>query len=99
MRRGGAPPCSRSRDPQGKRPLRLSAISLSDALRRALQEHRAAEEAIQTHSLQVQQFERDRDLLQQAISKLEQDLSEARRAQDSLDDQKQENVRRDTVFC
>lgn len=56
------------------------------------QENRAAEEAMQSHALQVQQFERDRELLQQAIARLEVDLADARRAQDSLDDQKQENV-------
>ncbi|GAA6035917.1 hypothetical protein JCM8097_005162 [Rhodosporidiobolus ruineniae] len=55
-------------------------------------ENRAAEEAIQNHALQVQQFERDRDLLQQHINKLEADLNIARQAQDSLDDQKQENL-------
>ncbi|GAA5892067.1 hypothetical protein JCM6882_005685 [Rhodosporidiobolus microsporus] len=55
-------------------------------------ENRAAEEAIQNHALQVQQFERDRDLLQQTINRLEEDLGVARRAQDSLDDQKQENL-------
>ncbi|GAA5992429.1 hypothetical protein JCM11641_002904 [Rhodosporidiobolus odoratus] len=55
-------------------------------------ENRAAEEAMQNHALQVQQFDRDRDLLQQAINKLEEDLGTARRAQDSLDDQKQENL-------
>ncbi|GAA5998226.1 hypothetical protein JCM5350_007943 [Sporobolomyces pararoseus] len=55
-------------------------------------ENRAAEESIQGHALQVQQFERDRELLQQGISKLEQDLEDARKAQDSLDDQKQENL-------
>ncbi|GAA5947122.1 hypothetical protein JCM3765_002167 [Sporobolomyces pararoseus] len=55
-------------------------------------ENRAAEESIHGHALQVQQFERDRELLQQGISKLEQDLEDARRAQDSLDDQKQENL-------
>lgn len=47
---------------------------------------------MQSHALQVQQFERDRELLQQAIARLEVDLADARRAQDSLDDQKQENV-------
>ena len=47
---------------------------------------------MQSHALQVQQFERDRELLQQAITKLEEDLAVARRAQDTLDDQKQENV-------
>lgn len=56
------------------------------------QENRAAEEAIQNHGLQIQQFERDRELLQQAVNKLEEDLVVARRAQDSLDEQKQENV-------
>ncbi|BGP36461.1 hypothetical protein JCM10449v2_000362 [Rhodotorula kratochvilovae] len=55
-------------------------------------ENRAAEEAMQSHALQVQQFERDRELLQQAITKLEEDLAVARRAQDTLDDQKQENL-------
>ncbi|GAA5821042.1 hypothetical protein JCM10212_006521 [Sporobolomyces blumeae] len=55
-------------------------------------ENRAAEEAIQGHALQVQQFERDRDMLQQAINKLEEDLEVARQAQDTLDDQKQENL-------
>ncbi|GAA5889951.1 hypothetical protein JCM5296_003659 [Sporobolomyces johnsonii] len=55
-------------------------------------ENRAAEEAMQNHALQVQQFDRDRELLQQAITKLEEDLLVARRAQDSLDDQKQENL-------
>jgi len=40
----------------------------------------------------VQQFERDREMLQQGINKLEQDLDDARKAQDTLDDQKQENV-------
>ncbi|GAA5828111.1 hypothetical protein JCM11251_002594 [Rhodosporidiobolus azoricus] len=55
-------------------------------------ENRAADEAIQNHALQVQQFERDRDLLQQTINRLEEDLGVARRAQDSLDDQKQENL-------
>ncbi|GAA6022178.1 hypothetical protein JCM10207_003935 [Rhodosporidiobolus poonsookiae] len=55
-------------------------------------ENRAAEEAMQSHALQVQQFDRDRDLLQQTINKLERDLTTARRAQDSLDDQKQENL-------
>ncbi|GAA6053438.1 hypothetical protein JCM3770_005166 [Rhodotorula araucariae] len=55
-------------------------------------ENRAAEEAMQNHTLQVQQFERDRELLQQAIAKLEEDLVVARRAQDTLDDQKQENL-------
>ncbi|GAA5879161.1 hypothetical protein JCM8547_001601 [Rhodosporidiobolus lusitaniae] len=55
-------------------------------------ENRAAEEAMQNHGLQVQQFERDRDLLQQTINKLEEDLGVARRAEDSLDDQKQENL-------
>ncbi|TNY17193.1 hypothetical protein DMC30DRAFT_137154 [Rhodotorula diobovata] len=55
-------------------------------------ENRAAEEAMQSHALQVQQFERDRELLQQAIARLEVDLADARRAQDSLDDQKQENL-------
>lgn len=48
---------------------------------------------MQSHALQVQQFEHDRELLQQAIARLEADLADARRAQDSLDDQKQENVR------
>lgn len=48
---------------------------------------------MQSHALQVQQFEHDRELLQQAITRLEADLADARRAQDSLDDQKQENVR------
>lgn len=51
------------------------------------------EEAAQQHNAQVHQFERDRELLESAISKLEEDLRIARRAQDSLDDQKQENVR------
>ena len=51
---------------------------------------------IYNHGLQVGQFERDRELLQAAISKLEEDLSFARRAQDQLDDQKQENVRSPT---
>ncbi|BGP28596.1 hypothetical protein JCM10296v2_000332 [Rhodotorula toruloides] len=55
-------------------------------------ENRAAEEAIQSHGLQIQQFERDRELLQQAVNKLEEDLVVARRAQDSLDEQKQENL-------
>ncbi|ORY75655.1 hypothetical protein BCR35DRAFT_267831, partial [Leucosporidium creatinivorum] len=55
-------------------------------------ENRAAEEAAHTHGQQVQQFERDRELLQGAINKLENDLVVARRAQDSLDDQKQENL-------
>ncbi|GAA5901626.1 hypothetical protein JCM8208_001560 [Rhodotorula glutinis] len=55
-------------------------------------ENRAAEEAMQSHSLQVQQFEHDREMLQQAIARLEADLADARRAQDSLDDQKQENL-------
>ncbi|KPV78192.1 uncharacterized protein RHOBADRAFT_50691 [Rhodotorula graminis WP1] len=55
-------------------------------------ENRAAEEAMQSHALQVQQFEHDRELLQQAIARLEADLADARRAQDSLDDQKQENL-------
>ncbi|BGO94729.1 hypothetical protein NBRC10512_007324 [Rhodotorula toruloides] len=55
-------------------------------------ENRAAEEAIQNHGLQIQQFERDRELLQQAVNKLEEDLVVARRAQDSLDEQKQENL-------
>lgn len=64
--------------------------SLSD--RFPSQENRAAEEAIQNHGLQIQQFERDRELLQQAVNKLEEDLVVARRAQDSLDEQKQENV-------
>jgi phage shock protein A len=57
------------------------------------QEHRSAEEAIQGHSLQVQQFERDHERLQQAVEKLEGELAAARQAQDALDDQKQENVR------
>ncbi|GAA6022195.1 hypothetical protein JCM8202_000149 [Rhodotorula sphaerocarpa] len=55
-------------------------------------DNRSAEEAIQGHSLQVQQFERDRELLQQAISKLEGELETARQAEDALDDQKQENL-------
>ncbi|GAA6007272.1 hypothetical protein JCM11491_003069 [Sporobolomyces phaffii] len=55
-------------------------------------ENRAAEESIQGHALQVQQFERDRDMLQQGINKLEGDLEDARKAQDALDDQKQENL-------
>ncbi|GAA5837378.1 hypothetical protein JCM9279_005668 [Rhodotorula babjevae] len=55
-------------------------------------DNRAAEEAMQSHALQVQQFEHDRELLQQAIARLEADLADARRAQDSLDDQKQENL-------
>ncbi|GAA5896451.1 uncharacterized protein JCM6883_006909 [Sporobolomyces salmoneus] len=55
-------------------------------------ENRAAEESIQGHALQVQQFERDRELLQQGINKLEEDLEDARKAQDTLDDQKQENL-------
>ena len=59
-------------------------------------ENRAQEEAAHNHGLQVGQFERDRELLQAAISKLEEDLTFARRAQDQLDDQKQENVRSPT---
>ncbi|KAL8283112.1 hypothetical protein RQP46_005890 [Phenoliferia psychrophenolica] len=55
-------------------------------------ENRMQEEAAHNHGLQVQQFERDRELLQQAITKLEEDLGVARRAQDHLDDQKQENL-------
>ncbi|BGP21434.1 hypothetical protein JCM10295v2_000309 [Rhodotorula toruloides] len=55
-------------------------------------ENRAAEEAIQNHGLQIQQLDRDRELLQQAVNKLEEDLVVARRAQDSLDEQKQENL-------
>ncbi|GAA5964194.1 hypothetical protein JCM8115_002823 [Rhodotorula mucilaginosa] len=55
-------------------------------------EHRSAEEAIQGHSLQVQQFERDHERLQQAVEKLEGELAAARQAQDALDDQKQENL-------
>lgn len=56
------------------------------------QDNRAAEESIQGHALQVQQFERDREMLQQGINKLEEDLEDARKAHDTLEDQKQENV-------
>ncbi|GAA5980846.1 hypothetical protein JCM10908_003889 [Rhodotorula pacifica] len=55
-------------------------------------ENRNAEETIQGHSLQVQQFERDHDRLQQAVDKLESELASARQAQDALENQKQENL-------
>ncbi|GAA5873102.1 hypothetical protein JCM3774_000342 [Rhodotorula dairenensis] len=55
-------------------------------------ENRNSEEAIQGHSLQVQEFERDHQRLQQAVEKLEGELAAARQAQDALDDQKQENL-------
>jgi hypothetical protein len=51
-----------------------------------------AEEAVLVHGSQVLQFERDRKLLQGAIAKLQGELDDARRAQEVLDDQKQENV-------
>ncbi|KAM0793171.1 hypothetical protein ACM66B_000645 [Microbotryomycetes sp. NB124-2] len=52
----------------------------------------AAEDAAQTAGLHSQQLEREKELLEQAIAKLEQDLVVARRAQDALSDQKQENL-------
>ncbi|GAA5922288.1 uncharacterized protein JCM15063_003247 [Sporobolomyces koalae] len=55
-------------------------------------DYRAAEDSIQGHALQIQHFERDRELLQQGINKLEEDLEVARKAQDALDEQKQENL-------
>ncbi|KAM0755554.1 hypothetical protein T439DRAFT_320247 [Meredithblackwellia eburnea MCA 4105] len=55
-------------------------------------ENRALEESAQNHALQVQQFDKDCELLQSAITKLEEDLGQARRAQDALDHQKQENM-------
>lgn len=56
------------------------------------QNTRSAEDNAQTHELQVEQLKRDRDLLQSSISRLEGELVKARRAQDILDDQIQENV-------
>ncbi|KAK4700973.1 hypothetical protein P7C70_g5266, partial [Phenoliferia sp. Uapishka_3] len=55
-------------------------------------ENREAEQAAHQHGVQVQQFERDRELVQLNINKLEEDLSLARRAQDQLDEQKAENL-------
>ncbi|SCV68675.1 BQ2448_796 [Microbotryum intermedium] len=55
-------------------------------------ENRAAEEASHAQSLQAQQLERDREILQGAISRLEADLRVASQAQDTLDAQKQENL-------
>ncbi|KDE06045.1 hypothetical protein MVLG_03599 [Microbotryum lychnidis-dioicae p1A1 Lamole] len=55
-------------------------------------ENRAAEETAHAQSLQAQQLERDREILQGAISRLEADLRLASQAQDTLDAQKQENL-------
>lgn len=55
-------------------------------------ESRQAEETVQLHAAQVQQFEQDNQLLQQAVSRLEAELVEARLIADELDAQKQENL-------
>ncbi|KAK4054841.1 hypothetical protein OIV83_000765 [Microbotryomycetes sp. JL201] len=55
-------------------------------------EFQAAEDAAQAAGLHSQQLEREKELLEKAIAKLEQDLSIALRVQDALSDQKQENL-------
>ncbi|KAI5481521.1 Annexin family protein [Pseudohyphozyma bogoriensis] len=54
-------------------------------------ENRAAEEAAQVHTIQVQQFEQDREALQGTIAALESELAVAIKAEEVLNDQKQEN--------
>lgn len=63
-----------------------------DETNETMQENRVTEEAVLVHSSQVVQYEHDRELLQGAIAKLKSELDDARRAQEVLDDQKQENV-------
>ena len=73
-----------------------SQLTEADNLRALVAEtrrdNRQAEDLVQTHAAQVQQLEEDNGLLQQAVTKLEADLLEAKSLQDELDAQKQDNL-------
>lgn len=68
------------------------AEKLRDLVRAKDQELRTAEDAIAGHRGDNLEFEKERQALQAATARLEDELADARRIQDLLDDQKQENL-------